>query len=171
MRLLRGVPVRLVVIGLPGPVPIRSGSPRGLPVLVHIVARRARGLRLRRARHRLANSADRQCCLPTVRTGSAPGSMFSQLNTLPTGTSVYASPAASRRPAQDSRPGWSRCSFPVGLFHPLQYAGLSRRSLSPGIVELVLRHTAVLRRDQPPRAERVSMLEESRAAAVDIARQ
>src|SRR5271157_4841822 len=131
MRLLRGVPVRLVVIGLPGPVPIRSGSPRGLPVLVHIVARRARGLRLRRARHRLANSADRQCCLPTVRTGSAPGSMFSQLDTLPTGTSVYASPAASRRPTQDSRPGWSRCSFPVGLFHPLQYAGLSRRSLTP----------------------------------------
>ena len=75
--------------------------------------------------------AVRPCCLPTVRTGSAPGSMFSQLDTLPTGASVYASPAASRRPAQDSRPGWSRCSLPVGLFHPLQYAGLSRRSLSP----------------------------------------
>jgi len=49
IRLLRGVPVRLVVIGLPGPVPIYRGRPRGLPVLVHIVSRRARGLRLRRA--------------------------------------------------------------------------------------------------------------------------
>jgi hypothetical protein len=28
----------------------------------------------------------------------------------------------------NSRPGWIRCSFPVGLFHPLQHAGLSRRS-------------------------------------------
>ena len=76
-------------------------------------------------------SAARRCCLPTDRTGSAPGSPFSQLHTLPTGASVYASPAASRRPAQDSRSGWNRFSFPVGLFHPLQYAGLSRRSLSP----------------------------------------
>ena len=31
--------------------------------------------------------------------------------TPPTGTSVYASPDTSRCPAQDSRPGWSRC-FP-----------------------------------------------------------
>src|SRR5208337_2262306 len=50
VRLLSGVRVRLVVIYLPGPVPIRSGRPRGLPVLVHIVSRRARGLRLRRVR-------------------------------------------------------------------------------------------------------------------------
>src|SRR5215472_4916711 len=46
----------------------------------------------------------------------------------PTDTSVYASRGASRRRLQDSRPGWIRCSFPVGLFHPLQHAGLSRRS-------------------------------------------
>src|SRR5262252_3917470 len=46
----------------------------------------------------------------------------------PTNTSVYASRGASRRRLQDSRPGWIRCSFPVGLFHPLQHAGLSRRS-------------------------------------------
>src|ERR1035437_9061932 len=49
----------------------------------------------------------------------------------PTDASVYASPAASRRPVQDSRSGWSRFSFPVGLFHPLQHAGLSRRTPSP----------------------------------------
>jgi hypothetical protein len=46
----------------------------------------------------------------------------------PTDTSVYASSGISRRRLQDSRPGWIRCSFPVGLFHPLQNAGLSRRS-------------------------------------------
>ena len=68
-------------------------------------------------------SAARRCGLPADRTGSAPGSPFSQLNTLPTGASVYASPAASRRPVQDSRSGWNRFSFPVGLLHPLQYAG------------------------------------------------
>ena len=55
---------------------------------------------------------------------------FSQLNTQPADASVYASPTASRRPVQDSRSGWSRFSFPVGLFHPLQHAGLSRRTLS-----------------------------------------
>ncbi len=87
---------------------------------------------------RLAISATRRCCLPSVRTGSAPGSMFSQLDTLPTATSVYASPAASRPPAQDSRPGWNRFSFPVGLLHPLQYAGLPRRSLTP--FSLLARH-------------------------------
>jgi hypothetical protein len=53
----------------------------------------------------------------------APGSQFSELHTLPTDASVYASPAASRLPPQDSRPGRIRCSFPVGLLHPLQYAG------------------------------------------------
>jgi hypothetical protein len=37
----------------------------------------------------------------------------------------------SRVTAQDSRPRWSRFSFSVGLFHPLQCAGLARRSLSP----------------------------------------
>jgi transposase-like protein len=43
-------------------------------------------------------------------------------------TSVCASSATSRHHLQDSRPGWIRCSFPVGLFHPLQHAGLSRRT-------------------------------------------
>ncbi len=49
----------------------------------------------------------------------------------PINASVYASPTASRRPTQDSRSGWSRCSFPVGLLHPLQHAGLSRRTAVP----------------------------------------
>src|SRR5580700_421062 len=37
----------------------------------------------------------------------------------------------SRVHRQDSRPEWSRFSFSVGFSHPLQCAGLSRRSLSP----------------------------------------
>jgi hypothetical protein len=39
----------------------------------------------------------------------------------------------SRATVQDSRPEWSRFSFSVGLSHPLQCAGLARRSLSPGL--------------------------------------
>src|SRR5208282_4644111 len=38
---------------------------------------------------------------------------------------------ASRPPRQDSRSRWSRFSFLVGLFHPRQCAGLSRRSAVP----------------------------------------
>ena len=59
-----------------------------------------------------------------------PDLSFSRLNTQPDDASVYASPTASQRPAQDSRSGRSRYSFPVGLFHPLQHAGLSRRTQS-----------------------------------------
>jgi hypothetical protein len=36
---------------------------------------------------------------------------FSKLNTLPTSASVYASPAASRQPAQNSRSGWFAIPF------------------------------------------------------------
>src|ERR1035437_1757304 len=50
---LPGVRVRLVAIRLPGPVCFRRHQ-GGLPVLVHIVSRRAWGLRLRRARPWLA---------------------------------------------------------------------------------------------------------------------
>jgi hypothetical protein len=67
---------------------------------------------------------------PLTEKGRRPRFSFSQLNTRPADASVYASPAASRRPVQDSRSGWSRFSFPVGLSHPLQHAGLSRRTLT-----------------------------------------
>src|ERR1022692_4791600 len=69
---------------------------------------------------------------PLTEKGRRPVLSFRSSIAQPTDASVYASPAASRRPAQDSRSGWSRFSFPVGLFHPLQHAGLSRRTLSPG---------------------------------------
>src|SRR5208337_2395204 len=69
---------------------------------------------------------------PQTEQGRHPDLPFSPLYALPTGSSIYASTAASRLPPQDSRPGWNRFSFPVGLFHPLQYAGLSRRVSVPG---------------------------------------
>jgi hypothetical protein len=81
--------------------------------------------------HDLRSNAMRRCCLPADRKGSASGSLFSEFNTQPTAASVYASPATSRRPVQDSRSRWTRFAFPAELFHPLQHAGLSRRSLSP----------------------------------------
>ena len=66
--------------------------------------------------------------LPSERSRRAVQSAFRSSIARPTDTSVYASSGISRRRMQDSRPGWIRCSFPVGLFHPLQHAGLSRRS-------------------------------------------
>ena len=68
---------------------------------------------------------------PLTEQGRHPVLSFRSSITQPTDGSIYASPAASRRPVQDSRSGWSRFSFPVGLFHPLQRAGLSRRTLAP----------------------------------------
>ena len=60
---------------------------------------------------------------PQTAKGRRPVVSFRSSIAQPTDASVYASPAASRRPVQDSRSGWSRFSFPVGLFHPLQHAG------------------------------------------------
>src|ERR1039457_3367108 len=58
-------------------------------------------------------------------------SWFSKLNTLPVAAPVYASDRTSRCVPQDSGSGWIRCSFPVGLFHSLLHAGLSRRTACP----------------------------------------
>src|SRR5207249_7624761 len=56
---------------------------------------------------------------------------FSKLYALPVAAPVYASDRTSRCAPQDSGSGWIRCSFPVGLFHSLLHAGLSRRSVCP----------------------------------------
>src|SRR5208283_1804330 len=58
LRLLSGVHVRRVALGLPGPVP-RGEHRRGLPVLVQAVSQRAWGLRLRGITRRLALSSAR----------------------------------------------------------------------------------------------------------------
>src|ERR1035437_7135951 len=73
---------------------------------------------------------------PLTEKSRRPVLSFRSSITQPTDASVYASPAASRRPVQDPRSGWSRFSFPVGLFHPLQHAGLSRRTLRPSLHSL-----------------------------------
>src|SRR5712692_2067352 len=68
-------------------------------------------------------------CLPPLRMGSASLiDPFRSSIARPTDTLVYASTAPSRTPPQDSGSRWSRFSFLVGLFHPLQHAGLSRRT-------------------------------------------
>jgi hypothetical protein len=52
-----------------------------------------------------------QCCLPVASTRSAPELRFSKLNSRPVDASVYASPGASRHPAQDSRSRWFAIPF------------------------------------------------------------
>jgi hypothetical protein len=69
-----------------------------------------------------------QYCLPLGITRSASPTQFSKLNTRPTIASVYASVVPSRRTTARLEVRMDRYSFPVGLFHPLQHAGLSRRS-------------------------------------------
>jgi hypothetical protein len=130
VRLLLYVHVRRSVYGLGGPVlvfwPRRAGD---LPVLVHVVSQRARVLRLRRTGQSTRGLRGcRVAFLPSERSRRAVQSAFRSSIARPTDTSVYASSGISRRRLQDSRPGWIRCSSPVGLFHPLQHAGLSRRS-------------------------------------------
>src|SRR6266498_530479 len=81
VRLLPGVHARLVAIRLPGPVCLRRHQ-GGLPVLVHVVSRRAWGLRLRRGRRRLAILAP-PAGGAFLQTGQSrhPVLSFSQLNT------------------------------------------------------------------------------------------
>src|ERR1019366_5953 len=95
---------------------------------------RARGLRLRGSAARLAMYRG-DSVLPSPsddRVGDL-SSWFSKLNTLPVAAPVYASDRTSRCVPQDSGSGWIRCSFPVGLFHSLLHAGLSRRTVRPTI--------------------------------------
>jgi len=59
-----------------------------------------------------------QCGLPVASTRSAPGIRFSKLDSSPVDASVYASPGASRHPAQDSRSRWFATPFLWGSFIP-----------------------------------------------------
>jgi hypothetical protein len=75
------------------------------------------------------NSKAPPFCSPTVfsRSDTRDSELtFRSSITRPTDALVYASTATSRRQPQDSGSGWIRFSFPVGLFHPLQHAGLSQ---------------------------------------------
>ncbi len=99
VRLLAGVHVRLVAFHLPGPVCcLLRRRQRGLPVLVHVVSRRAWALRLRRTQPWLAIlSPSASVAFPLTLQGRHPVLDFRSSITRPTDASVYASPAASRR--------------------------------------------------------------------------
>ena len=67
----------------------------------------------------------RRCCLPATAKGSAPECKVfeAQSPSPPMPLSTLRRPPRDGKTTQDSRSGWSRCSFPVRLFHPLQHAG------------------------------------------------
>src|SRR5580704_15286285 len=69
----------------------------------------------------------RPCCLPPTHKRRRPDCIFSELNTQPACTPVYASPHTSRCTTQ-TRGRVVRYSFLVGLLHSLLHAGLSRRT-------------------------------------------
>src|SRR5580692_9945981 len=84
-----------------GLAPFGPRRSRGLPVLVHVVSQRARGLRLRRTDCSLAIIANhRGAFLHQERVGILI-LRFSKLNTRPTETPVYASSDISRCLPQD----------------------------------------------------------------------
>jgi hypothetical protein len=100
-----------------------------LPVLVQVVSQRARVLRLRRTDIHL-RIAWLPCCLPPLGRSRHPDpSAFRSSIAPPTGTSgLRFMKHLAMFPARlEARMG-SLFSFPVGLLHPLQNAGLARRS-------------------------------------------
>src|SRR6202171_1755960 len=130
VRLLQRVHARRSVHGLRGPAliarPRRAGD---LPVLVHVVSQRARVLRLRRTGKPLA-LAWLPCCLPPFGKESASCTIgFSKLNSpAPRYLCLRFKRHLAMPPARLEARMESLFSFPVGLFHPLQHAALSRRS-------------------------------------------
>src|ERR1700688_4866986 len=125
------MPVRCMAYRLFGSVSalVEPRSFRGLPVLVHVVSQRARVLRLRRAGLPLAIT--RQAVLPS-RLGRRSATLvypFSKLNSpahrcpcLRFDCNLTATIARLRVKMEFA------LSFLVRLFHPLQHAGLSRRT-------------------------------------------
>ena len=128
MRALRPKPSPAVLLL------VGSRRLRGLPVLVHEASRRVWGLRLRRTEQELAISLP-PCCLPPLRKRQRPDCQFSELNTQPTCTPVYASPHTSRCATQNSGPSGSlllsrrTLVFPASCrFIPAHRNGLLSRS-------------------------------------------
>ena len=128
VRLLPGVHARRSALSLLGPVCDWLSFRRhgGLPVLVHVVSQRARGLR--RGHGGNSRFRCRRCGFPLVCKGSTPR------------TGVYAAQYPAHRclylrfglrlatPAARLEVRMVRYSFPAGLFHSLLHAGLARRS-------------------------------------------
>jgi len=143
VRLLHRVHVRRSVIGLPGPVCSRRRD-GDLPVLVHVVSRRAGVFDYAGPGGNSRLALRVSVAFPLTEKGRHPVLRFRSSIAQPADASVYASPATSRQPMQDSRSRWSRFSLPVGLFHPLQHAGLSWRTLSPVCPNLLVPHAATI---------------------------
>ena len=100
-----------------------------LPVLVHVVSQRARVLRLRRTAWH-SRSAQLPCCLPPIGHGvQRPDLAFFEAQSprppMPLST-LRQTPRDVRRKTR-GQDGFA-LSFPVGLFHSLQHAGLARRT-------------------------------------------
>ena len=103
VQFLRSVRVCLVALHLrrPASLPFGPRFSRSLPVLVHVVSQRARGLRLSRTVCSLAIIANhRGAFLHQERVGVLV-LRFSKLNTRPIDTPVYASSYISRCRLQD----------------------------------------------------------------------
>src|SRR5271157_415042 len=100
-----------------------------LPVLVHVVSQRARVLRLRRTGQPLASNA--AAVLPS---SYSSGSRHPDLAFFEAQSPRPPMPRSTLRNTSRDVPRKTRgqdgvaFSFPVGLLHPLQHAGLSRRT-------------------------------------------
>ena len=122
--------VRRLVCGLRGPAlivrPRRAGD---LPVLVHVVSQRARVLRLRRIDSPLAFSVAAVLLPPTRNeVGVLIYGLFAAQSPRPPMPLSTLQETPRDVPSKTRGQDGFATSFPVGLLHPLQHAGLSRRS-------------------------------------------
>src|SRR5215469_8128989 len=127
VRLLWNLPARSTANGLLGPVSILVGSRsfRDLLVLVHVVSQRRGFLDYAEPSGCSRSDAAIRVAFPVGDSvGVSEGILFEAQLPGPTDALVYAPTKTLRSSSQDSGSGWSRFSFPVGLFHPLQHAGL-----------------------------------------------
>ena len=87
------------------------------------------GLRLRRTERELALSLPLMLPSAHYKERRRPDCIFSELNTHPTYSPVYASLVSPRDTQRKTRGRVDRYSFLVRLFHPLLHAGLARRTV------------------------------------------
>src|SRR5271157_724522 len=130
VRLLQHVHVRRTAMCLHGPAFADCRRRTGdLPVLVHVVSQRARVLRLRRTGQPLASNA--AAVLPS---SYSSGSRHPDLAFFEAQSPRPPMPRSTLRNTPRDVPRKTRgqdgvaFSFPVGLLHPLQHAGLTRRT-------------------------------------------
>src|ERR1039458_6220963 len=106
----------------------------------------------------------RPCCLPPMQKRQRPDCQFSELNTQPTCTPVYASPYTSRCATQNSGPSGSlllsrrTLSFPASCrFSPAHCIGdyASSEIKAERLVTIVLPRPIVLQSSDPPRIARI----------------